>query len=40
MEPLMLAISLWLGFAVGAMVGLLVTGALDVDPASDQVRRR
>jgi hypothetical protein len=35
MEPLMLAVSLWLGFAVGAMVGLLVSGAVDGDAASD-----
>jgi hypothetical protein len=38
MEPLMLAVSLWLGFAVGTMVGLLVTGAVDVDAASDHAK--
>jgi hypothetical protein len=31
----MLVISLWLGFAAGAAVGLLVTGALDADPATE-----
>jgi hypothetical protein len=39
MEPLLLAIALWLGFAVGALVGLLATGAVDADPASDQARQ-
>jgi hypothetical protein len=36
MEPLLLAIALWFGFAVGALVGLLATGAVDADPAADR----
>jgi hypothetical protein len=35
----MLAIALWLGFGIGAIVGLLATGAIDADPASDQTPR-
>jgi hypothetical protein len=35
METLVLAASLWFGFAVGALVGLLVTGAVDLDPRSE-----
>jgi hypothetical protein len=34
MEALLLAIILWIGFAVGAACGLLVTGALET-PGSD-----
>jgi hypothetical protein len=36
MEPLLLAIALWVGFAAGAVVGLLATGAVDADPTTDQ----
>jgi hypothetical protein len=35
MELLVLAVTLWLGFGVGAVVGLLVTGAVDMDPSSE-----
>jgi hypothetical protein len=35
MEPLQLVVSLWLGFAVGIMLGLIVSGALDPESTSD-----
>lgn len=35
MDPLFLAISLWLGFAVGILFGLIVSGALDRESRPD-----